>query len=91
MSKRKEQKNQLLYFSWNWCCKSSSRRRVVTGGAVVTGGVMEGIGKIFGNEGMSEGGRVLREGATQPLKDAREAVKMEKGRIDIENSLYYTT
>jgi len=46
-----------------------------TGAAAITGGIQEGIGKMVGNEEMAEGGRVLREGSTQPIGDLKEGAK----------------
>ena len=48
---------------------------VATGITTITGGIEEGIGKLSGNEEMAEGGKVVRQSATQPLKDLGSSIK----------------
>jgi uncharacterized protein YjbJ (UPF0337 family) len=48
---------------------------LATGATAITGGIQEGIGKMAGNEEMAESGKVLRESATEPVKDVANAVK----------------
>lgn len=48
---------------------------VASGATTITGGIEEGIGKLAGNEEMAEGGKVVRQSATQPLKDLGKGIK----------------
>ncbi len=48
---------------------------VASGVTTIVGGIEEGIGKLTGNEGMAEGGKVVRQSALQPLKDLGKGIK----------------
>ena len=48
---------------------------VASGVTTIVGGIEEGIGKLTGNEGMAEGGKVVSQSALQPLKDLGKGIK----------------